>query len=306
MPVTSSTRPVTPPLFTPATLLGDLLLLAKPRIILLLVITCVGAMFVATEGNLYLIDAHTVFWGTFGLALSAAGANMVNMWYDRDIDIIMERTRKRPLPQGRMHPLFVLGLGIVLGIGSALLLWWQVNLLTAEMAAAGYLFYVLIYTFLLKRRTVQNIVIGGAAGAFPPLVGWAAVQGHLDWLPWGMFLIIFLWTPPHFWALALKKCADYTHAGVPMMPVVRGDAETKAQIVYYLLLLVPVTLALPLVGRSLGMIYFLTALVLGAIWLYKALRLMYAPDNELAMDCFKFSLTYLALLFGAMVLDTFV
>lgn len=283
----------------------DILALAKPRIITLLVITCAGAMFVATHGNTYLISWHLIMWTCSGLALSAAGANMVNMWYDRDIDKVMSRTQKRPLPQGRLHPAFVLGLGIACGAGAFFMLWAKVNLLTAEMALSGYLFYTLIYTMLLKRRTVQNIVIGGAAGAFPPLVGWAAVQNSLDPTAWLMFAIIFFWTPPHFWALALYKCKDYTKAGIPMLPVVKGDDVTKRQMMFYLLILIPITLSALIFEPSFGMIYLLTAFGLGGIWLFKMFRLFKADDVALAPDVFKFSLYYLAFLFLAMVVDTF-
>ncbi|MDE0723452.1 MAG: heme o synthase [Alphaproteobacteria bacterium] len=289
----------------------DLIMLCKPRIILLLVITCAGAMGVATRGNTDLMSWSLAFYACFGLAMSASGANMVNMWYDRDIDKVMNRTKNRPLPSGRMSPATVLGLGIFLGVFSTVFLWFLVNPITALMALSGYLFYVFIYTFWLKRRTVQNIVIGGAAGAFPPLVGWAAVRGDVTALePWLMFAIIFLWTPPHFWALALKKCGDYTKAGVPMMPVVKGEAETKSQIVYYMLILIPVTLLMA-IGKSIGMLYLLTAFVLGAIWLKKAIVLMRSTKKvtpgqfDEAADVFRFSLYYLALLFGVMVLDTF-
>lgn len=284
----------------------DIIALSKPRIILLLVITCLGAMFVATRGNMYLISFPLAFWTCLGLALSAAGANMVNMWYDRDIDAVMSRTIKRPLPQGRLHPLFVLGLGGVLGVSAFILLWCTVNLLTALMAASGYLFYVFIYTMFLKRRTVQNIVIGGAAGAFPPLVGWAAVQNSLDPTAWFMFAVIFFWTPPHFWALALYKCKDYTKAGVPMLPVVKGDDVTKRQMMIYLLILVGITLSAILFEPTFSMIYLLSAFALGGIWIYKTFRLMRADDVAYAPDVFKFSLYYLALLFLAMVVDTFV
>lgn len=285
----------------------DLVMLTKPRIILLLVITCLCAMLVASGGNTDLLGVGLIFNTCLGLALSAGGANAVNMWYDRDIDAVMVRTRNRPLPGGRMKPAFVLGYGVFLGVISTAYLIVTVNVWTAAMALSGYLFYVLVYTFVLKRRTVQNIVIGGAAGAFPPLVGWAAVQNSVaDWAPWMMFAIIFLWTPPHFWALALRKNADYTKAGVPMLPVVRGEVETKAQIVYYMLILIPVTLWMVLLQPSFGIIYFSSAIVLGAVWLYKCVKLMRTDGTELAMDAFKFSLTYLALLFGAMVVDTFV
>ena len=288
-------------------LVRDLLQLAKPRIITLLVITCLAAMFVATRGNMALISLPLVFWTCLGLSLSAAGANMVNMWYDADIDAVMKRTHKRPVPQGRMTGRTVLLLGIALGVAAFMLLWGTVNLLTAAMAGAGYLFYVFIYTMLLKRRTVQNIVIGGAAGAFPPLVGWAAVQNTVtDPTAWLLFAVIFFWTPPHFWALALYKCADYTKAGVPMLPVIHGERETKLQILYYLLILIPITLGLGVFEPAFGAIYLLTALFLGAVWFYKSLRLWREPGTTLAPDAFKFSLYYLAVLFLAMAVDTFV
>lgn len=284
----------------------DVFRLMKPRIILLLAITCICAMLVASKGNTDLLTFSTLFWGTLGLCLSAGGANTVNMWYDHDIDSIMKRTQNRPLPAGRMKPKTVLFLGIFWGILAHIMLSVLVNPLTAWMASAGYLFYVFIYTMFLKRRTVQNIVIGGAAGAFPPVVGWAAVQNDvLSWMPWAMFLVIFLWTPPHFWALALKKREDYSNAKIPMLPCVVGDDETKVQIVYYMLILIPVTLSLAL-SSHLGFIYFITAVVLGGIWLFKGYKLMHEKGINRAMDVFVFSLYYLAILFAAMVVDTFI
>lgn len=284
--------------------MGDVLQLTKPRIIVLLVITCVCAMMVAARGNMYFLSWPLVLWTCFGLAMSAGGANMINMWYDRDIDVVMTRTQKRPIPAGRMPAWVALVLGIAFGIISFVMLWFKVNHLAAWMTLSGYLFYVFIYTMYLKRRTVQNIVIGGAAGAFPPLAGWAAVRGELELVPWMLFLIIFLWTPPHFWALALRKCGDYTRAGVPMLPVVRGEAETKVQIVYYMLLLLPVTWSLAVLEPSFGIIYFSAALVLGLMWMYKVIVLLRTPGVEKARDVFMFSLTYLAVLFGAMVVDS--
>ena len=231
---------------------------------------------------------------------------MINMWYDHDIDKIMERTKNRPIPAGRIQRNTALYLGIFLGAFSTLLLGFLVNWIAALMALSGYLFYVFIYTMFLKRRTSQNIVIGGAAGAFPPLVGWAAVQGDVNSLvPWLMFAVIFFWTPPHFWALALRKCKDYTKAGVPMLPVVKGDAETKIQMLYYMLILIPVSLAFGLFAPF-GFIYLITAVILGGIWLYKIVKLMYAEDNDRALDVFMFSLYYLSILFTAMVVDTFI
>lgn len=290
----------------PQAFLKDVIQLMKPRIIVLLVITCIGGMLVATRGNMDLLSFSTFFFTSLGLALSAGGANMINMWYDHDIDKVMARTKNRPIPAGRMQRNTALYLGIFFGIFSAGFLALLVNEMAALMALSGYLFYVFIYTMFLKRRTAQNIVIGGAAGAFPPLVGWAAVQGDVAAVvPWLMFAVIFFWTPPHFWALALRKCKDYTKAGVPMLPVVKGDAETKVQMVYYMLILLPVSLAFGLYAPF-GFIYLTSAVVLGGVWLYKIVKLMYAKDNELASGVFMFSLYYLALLFTAMVVDTFI
>jgi protoheme IX farnesyltransferase len=263
-------------------------------------------MLVASKGNTDLLTFNALFWGTIGLCLSAGGANTVNMWYDKDIDAIMKRTQNRPLPAGRMTPKTVLFLGVFWGIFAHALLTVMVNPLTAWMATTGYLFYVFIYTMFLKRRTVQNIVIGGAAGAVPPVVGWAAVQNDVSsWMPWAMFLVIFLWTPPHFWALALKKREDYSNANIPMLPCVKGDDETKVQIVYYMLILIPVTLSLAL-SSHLGFIYLISASILGGIWLYKGYKLMHEKGIESTMDVFMFSLYYLAILFAAMVVDTFI
>lgn len=286
-------------------LLKDIIMLTKPGIIRLLAVTCLGGMLVATGGNWHLLTPTLVVSTLLGLALSSGGANCVNMWYDRDIDKVMKRTQNRPLPAGRLQPRTVLVLGIALGLSGHLLLWWQVNTLAAWMASSGFLFYVCVYTLWLKRRTVHNIVIGGAAGAFPPLVGWAAVQGDLNLVAWSLFFIIFLWTPPHFWALALVKNDDYRRAHIPMLPVVAGLHETKLQIVYYLLILIPVTLGLTIFAQF-GWIYFTTALVLGGLWLYKAVILMYAPGTTGAMAKFRFSIVYLGLLFAAMVVDTFI
>ncbi len=293
------------PLFT------DLLQLAKPRIILLLAITCVCGSLVAAKGNLnlLLISLPAIGWGALGLVLSAAGANSVNMWYDRDIDPLMQRTKNRPLPAGRMAPRTVLAYGtalILLGTLAAAM----ANLLTAAMALSGALFYVFIYTMLLKRHTVQNIVIGGAAGAFPPLVGWAAVQNDiLSPIPWLMFAVIFLWTPPHFWALALMANADYTRAKIPMYPVVYGEPATRLAILRYLTLLVPVTLLGGLLA-PLGWLYTAAALGLGGWWGLAAWRLLYAPQPTAqarapAQIVFRRSLFYLAFLFLAMVIDSF-
>jgi protoheme IX farnesyltransferase len=286
----------------------DVFVLAKPRIVLLLAITSMAGYMVATRGNADLFSWPAFLWSTLGLCLSAAGANSINMWWDRDIDRLMQRTKKRPLPQKRLSPSFVLVWGIFLGVVSTALLWGLVNFTAALMALAGYLFYIFIYTIWLKRRTVQNIVIGGAAGAFPPLVGWAAVQDSVaDPLPWLMFAIIFLWTPPHFWALALLANKDYTKAKIPMLPVVKGVAETKVQIISYLLVLIPVTLAVGFLSPF-GFLYLSSAAILGGFWLWLGTRLLSASNRErvnpvLTRRFFTFSLYYLAFLFSSMVLE---
>lgn len=290
--------------------LRDVVMLAKPRIVVLLAITCFAGSLVAAKGNggLLMWQLPSILWGLLGLVLSASGANMVNMWYDRDIDPLMKRTANRPLPAGRMTPPQVLALGIVC-IGLGALVAALANLLTACMALAGALFYVFIYTMALKRNTVQNIVIGGAAGAFPPLVGWAAVQNDIAHpLPWLMFAIIFLWTPPHFWALALIANKDYTKAGVPMYPVVHGEEATRVAMMRYLVLLVAVTL-LGGLFPPLGPLYVAGALVLGVWWGLAMMKLLHAEkptatDMGPAREVFKRSLLYLALLFVVMVVDS--
>lgn len=289
---------------------ADILALAKPRIVTLLAITCVAGSLVAAKGNGSLLGGQLddLFAALLGLVLSASGANMVNMWYDRDIDPLMARTRTRPIPAGRMRPRTVLAMGIatiVAGTAVAAL----ANLLAAAMALAGALFYVFVYTMLLKRNTVHNIVIGGAAGAFPPLVGWAAIQNDLSHpLPWLMFAVIFLWTPPHFWALALLANSDYTRAGVPMYPVVYGEDATRVAILRYMLVLVAVTL-LGGVLYPLGWLYSVAALGLGVWWLLAAWQLLHAPqstgkDPAPARRVFRRSLFYLAWLFVVMVADS--
>ena len=280
--------------------LGDYAQLVKPRIILLLVVTSYCAMVVASHGL-------PSFWpsllGTVGLALSAGGAHAVNMWYDRDIDALMARTSDRPVPAGRVPATRSLALGIALEVLSfALLL--DLNLLTALLSLAGFAYYVGIYTMWLKRRTPQNIVIGGGAGAFPPLVGWAAVTGHVSLAAIWMFLIIFLWTPAHFWSLALYRQDDYRRAGVPMMPVARGERATKVQALIYTLLLVVATLALYLTG-VVGTVYLAAAALLGLGFVAMCLRLFgeHPPAVRRAKATFGYSLVYLTLLFAAMVLN---
>jgi len=279
-------------------LVADFIALTKPRIISLLLVTTIAPMFVAGWPSWELV--LVVFAGGY---LMAGGANAVNMYLDRDIDDRMSRTRLRPLPSGRMQPREVLAFGLLLATGATFLLARYVNVLTAALALAGFYSYVFLYTRWLKRSTPQNIVIGGAAGAFPPLVGWAAVTGSIDLMAVYLFLIIFYWTPPHFWALALNKQRDYGRAGVPMAPLVWGETETKRQMVWYTVILIALTV-LPWAMGALGLVYLASALVLGAILLRGVIRVRRAADYvKPAWWVYKFSLLYLALLFAAMVLD---
>lgn len=276
----------------------DLVALTKPRIISLLLVTTIAPMYVAGTPGWQLVLA--VFIGGY---LMAGGANTVNMYMDRDIDDRMARTRLRPIPSGRMHPRQVLAFGVFLAVAAVFLLGQVANVLTAALALAGFYFYVFIYTRWLKRSTPQNIVIGGAAGAFPPLVGWAAVTGRVDLTAIYLFLIIFYWTPPHFWALALLKQRDYGKAGVPMAPLIWGEAETKRQMLWYTIIMLAVTL-LPVTFGALGMVYFVSAAALGAIFLWGVIAVMRATEwIPKAWWLYRFSLLYLALLFVAMVID---
>jgi heme o synthase len=277
-------------------------LLTKPRIIELLLVTTVPTMFIAARGvpSLWLMAATLL-----GGALSAASANVLNCYLDRDIDALMRRTARRPLPAHRVEPADALRFGLVLGVAGFVWLWTFVNLLSAVLATSAILFYVFVYTIGLKRRSTQNIVIGGAAGAVPVLVGWSAVTGRIDLPALVLFAIIFYWTPPHFWALSLRFREDYAAAGVPMLPVVRGARETSTQILYYTVLLVAVTLLLYPAGRM-GAVYLAAAVALGGAFIWRALELRRDLDGRRAIRLFSFSNTYLALLFGAMALDAVV
>ena len=276
--------------------------LAKPRIIWLLLVTTVPAMVLAERGwpSTWLIVA-TLIGGT----LAAGGANAINQVADRDIDELMRRTSARPLPRGNVTPSRALVFGLALGAVSAIWLSLTVNLLAAGLAIGALGFYVLVYSYYLKRSTTQNIVLGGAAGAAPPVIGWAAVTGQVGIEPLFLFLIVFYWTPPHFWALALVFSDDYERAGVPMLPVVRGEAETKRQIVLYTLMLIGLTLAFTLVG-GLSLIYYLTAVGGGAAFLYLAVRLARSDGIEDAMPLFHYSIAYLVLLFASVAVDELV
>lgn len=274
--------------------------LTKPRIIVLLLISTAAAMFMAGRGD---VDPLLFLATLAGGALSAASANAINCFYDRDIDAIMVRTQKRPIPSGQIRPRDALIFAIALGVAAFALLATVANLLAAWLAMAGIGCYVVVYTHWLKRHSPHNIVIGGAAGAIPPLVGWAAVTGTLDWPAWALFWIVFLWTPPHFWALALMIRDDYASVGVPMLPVVSGDEPTARQILGYSIALVPLTLVLAWPLGETGWIYGAIALFLGSILIQKSWQLMAAPsDRAVAKDLFKYSIGYLMLLCGATVL----
>ena len=276
--------------------------LTKPRIIELLLTTTVPAMVVAQRGLPSLSRmAITVAGGT----LSAGGANAVNMWFDRDIDALMKRTKSRPLVTGEISPTAGLVFAIIIESISFVMLWHFVNLLSGTLALAAAAFYIFIYTMWLKRSSTQNIVIGGAAGAAPVLVGWAAVQNNITMAGVMMFLVIFLWTPPHFWALAFRYKEDYSNAGVPMLPSVATFERTARQIFIYTVMLVAATLVLGPVAH-LGLIYEISALILGLGFIYYSIKLWTSHSPKVAMRVFSYSITYLTLLFLAMGIDTLV
>jgi protoheme IX farnesyltransferase len=276
--------------------------LTKPRIVVLLLITTVPSMVLADKRlpSRWLIAA-TLLGGT----MSAGGANAINQFLDRDIDEIMTRTRRRPLPAHVIRPGYALAYGIALGVTGFVWMLATVNLLAALLSAGALAFYVFVYTSWLKRSSPQNIVIGGAAGAAPALVGWAAVTGGVGWPAVVLFAIVFLWTPPHFWALSLRYQRDYRAAGVPMLPVVVGLEGTTRSIVRYSFVLVAVTLVLWPVAHT-GLIYPVLAALLGVLFILRALRLRSAGTISVAMSLFRYSIVYLALLFGAVALDTLV
>jgi protoheme IX farnesyltransferase len=287
----------------------DYLALTKPRVISLLLLTTLAAMFIAAGGETGLVPSFGLCVAVgLGLYMAAGAANAINMVLERDLDLAMGRTASRPTVTETIPPANALWFAFVLMIGSFALLWWSANLLSAFLAQAGLAFYIIVYTLLLKRRTWYNIVIGGAAGAFPPLVGWAAVTGNLNPLAWCLFGIVFLWTPVHFWALAIMLKDDYARAGVPMLPVVRGERATVAQIGYYTVLTVAVS-ALPLLlpgsrgGASVGWLYLGTAALLNGVLVMRSFQLYRHPDHARARSLFKYSMVYLALLFLAMAAD---
>jgi heme o synthase len=279
------------------TVVSDYFEMTKPKVQSLLLFTTVTTMYVAGDPSLGLV-ALTCLGG----ALSAGGAGAINHAFDRDLDRMMKRTADRPVASGRVSPRAAIVFGALLGCASFALLALTVNPLAAVLAMSGLLGYVLVYTLWLKRSTPQNIVIGGAAGAVPPLVAWAAATGGLEGTPLYLFAIVFFWTPPHFWSLSLLMKDDYARAGVPMMPVVRGEAETRRQILLYTVLLYAVS-QLPFCAGAFGAVYLAGSVTLGAVFIAGAVRLLRRPGRRTALRLYLYSLAYLALLFGVMVAD---
>ncbi len=277
---------------------GDYVEVLKPRVMSLVVFTGLVGLAVA-PGHLHPVLAAVA---VLCIAVGAGAAGAINMWYDRDIDAVMRRTAGRPLPSGRMMPGEALGFGSVLAVGSVVTMALAVNLLAAGLLALTIGFYVFVYTIWLKRRTPQNIVIGGAAGAFPPMIGWAAVTGDIGWGAVALFAIVFFWTPPHFWALSLYRADDYAAAGVPMLPVVAGARETKRQMLLYTLVLWPAAAAPWLLGVA-GPVYGAPALLLSAAFTLSAVRVWRDESDRSARRMFAFSLLYLFLIFSLLLLD---
>jgi protoheme IX farnesyltransferase len=280
-------------------IVGDYVALTKPRVISLLLVTTLATMFVANSSPGIGVILATMIGGY----LAAGGAGAINHYLERDIDARMARTSQRPVPDGRVEPRAALWFGITLGAAAFALFALAVNMTAALLAMAGLLGYVFVYTLWLKPITSQNIVIGGAAGAVPPLVGWAAAAGHLDASAFYLFAIVFYWTPPHFWALALLIKDDYARTGIPMLPVVDGEPETRRQILLYGWLLLAIT-ALPVIGGLFGAVYAVSAAVLDAVFLWLCVRLHRRADRRSASILFHYSLVYLALLFAAMAADS--
>ena len=286
---------------------GDWIALLKPRVMTLVVFTGLIGLLVAPGG----IHPILGFTAVLCIAVAAGACGAINMWYDRDIDAVMKRTRNRPIPAGRIEAGAALGYGVTLAVGSVIVMGLAVNVVAAAVLALSIAFYVFVYTLWLKRRTPQNIVIGGAAGAFPPVIGWAAVTGSVDLVPLVLFAVVFIWTPPHFWSLALWANEDYRRAGVPMLPVVAGARETRKQIVIYTILLVPITLVPWLIGFS-GAVYGASAAILGAGFLLSVWRVatdrqdssgVSLTNDSPARAAFKYSILYLFALFGALAFD---
>jgi protoheme IX farnesyltransferase len=277
---------------------GDYLALLKPRVVSLVVFTGAAGVIVA-PGSVHPLIAMVAI---LCIAIGAGAAGAINMWYERDIDAIMTRTCQRPIPAGRIAPGDALGFGVVLATASVAVMGLAVNYVAAGLLATSILFYVFVYTIWLKRRTPQNIVIGGAAGAFPPMIGWAAVTGGVSVESMALFALIFLWTPPHFWALALYRRGDYAKAGIPMLPVVAGEVETKKQMLFYAAILVPVAVLPTWLGIA-GLTYGIVALVLSLIFLGTAVAVWFDTTQRAAKRMFGYSIFYLFALFAMLMVD---
>src|SRR5215207_6660056 len=282
----------------PGAAVEDYVAILKPRVMSLVVFTGFVGLVLA-PGHIHPVLAAVA---VLCIAVGAGASGAINMWYDRDIDAVMRRTAARPLPAGRMLPGEALGFGAVLAVGSVVVMGLGVNWVAAELLAGTIAFYVFVYTIWLKRRTPQNIVIGGAAGAFPPLVGWAAATGEVGWGAVALFAIIFFWTPPHFWALSLYRSGEYAAAGVPMLPVVAGARETRRQMLVYTVMLWPATLAPWLLGMA-GPLYGVCAGALSLLFTASAVRVWRDQSDRSARDMFRFSLLYLFLIFAVLLLD---
>jgi heme o synthase len=279
--------------------LGDFLVLSKPLIVALLLVTTFGGL---VAGGRAWPSPALALWTLLGGALAAGGSSALNQYIDRELDKNMQRTARRPLAAGRMPAAEGLAYGLALCLISYYVLACMVNLTAALLSLAGIFYYVVFYSILLKKATVQNIVIGGGAGAIPPMVGWAAATGHLSLAAWILFLIIFMWTPPHFWALAIVRLRDYEKAGVPMLPVVKGERAARAQIMIYTILLVGTTFLLPLIHAT-GPVFMLSAAVLGALLIVAAWRVWRIPGNKVAWSMYRWSSMYLAFIFLALIID---
>jgi protoheme IX farnesyltransferase len=281
---------------------GDFLVLTKPLIVALLLVTTFGGLVVGAKAW---PSPALAFWTMLGGALAAGGSSALNQYIDRDLDKNMQRTAKRPLAAGRLASAEGLSYGLALCLLSYYILACMVNLTAALLSLAGIFYYVIFYSVLLKKATVQNIVIGGGAGAIPPMVGWAAATGHLSLAAWVLFLIIFMWTPPHFWALAIVRLRDYERAGVPMLPVVKGEQAARVQILIYTVLLVGTTMLLPIIHAT-GIVYLVSAIVLGLLLIAAAWRVWRVPGNKVAWTMYRWSSMYLAFIFLALIIDAVV
>ena len=282
---------------------GDYISLLKPRVMALAVFTSLCGLCLAP------VTIHPFMFvlSIFCISLGAGAAGAINMWFDRDIDCLMERTKKRPIPTGKIEAENALGFGIMLSLISVLILGLSLNYLAAFLLAFSIFFYIFIYTIWLKRRTPQNIVIGGAAGAFPPVIGWVCATGELHLFPFILFLLIFIWTPPHFWALALYKDIEYSKANVPMLPVVSGQRHTKVQVFLYSIILMIIS-TLPYFFSYSGFFYLITSILLGFAFLYLAYKVLKSDDKQktpFAPSLFKFSILYLYLIFSSLVIDRY-